>query len=340
MPFDPIDPDFTGRAHPLSRRRLGLASIAAMGLIRPTGLHAADSFATWVQGVRRDAAAAGVSRATLDRAFSGIQPIPRVVELDQKQPEGQMSFATYRQRVVSDSRIARGQALVGQHAEVLRRVRDQYGVPPKVVVALWGVESNFGDFKGKFSVVGSLATLAYEGRRAAFFRKELISALRILDRGDVTPERMDGSWAGAMGQSQFMPSTYLAYAVDFDGDGRRDIWGSLPDVFASIANYLAHAGWDPNYIWGREVLLSNPVPSARLGLGHKASLAAWDEAGVRSLDRSPLPAVPIRASLLAMVDGNGPTFLAYDNFRVFMAWNRSTYFALSVGLLADAIGNG
>jgi membrane-bound lytic murein transglycosylase B len=340
MPFDPIDPDLTGRAHPLSRRRLGLASIAALGLLRPAGLHAADPFAAWVEGVRRDAAAAGVSRATLDRAFSGIQPIPRVVELDQKQPEGQMSFATYRQRVVSDSRIARGRALVGQHAEVLRRVRDRYGVPPKVVVALWGVESNFGDFKGKFSVVGSLATLAYEGRRAAFFRKELISALRILDRGDVTPERMDGSWAGAMGQPQFMPSTYLSYAVDFDGDGRRDIWGSLPDVFASIANYLAHAGWDPSYIWGREVLLSNPVPSARLGLGHKASLAAWDEAGVRALDRSPLPAVPIRASLLAMDDGNGPTFLAYDNFRVFMAWNRSTYFALSVGLLADAIGNG
>ena len=333
-----------GRQHsPLSRRGFTAAALgtsaalaaSALGLPVPAG--ATESFAAWLQGLRRDALAAGVRPATLDRALAGLEPIPRVIELDGRQPEGRMSFRTYRERVISNERIERGRDLVRRHGALLARVRDRYGVPPRVVVALWGVESSYGEFKGRFPVIGSLATLAHDGRRAALFRRELISALRILDAGDVAAADMYGSWAGAMGQSQFMPSTYLGYAVDFDGDGRRDIWRSLPDVFGSIANYLSRSGWDPGYVWGREVR-SPRVEPRRLGLEHKAPLAEWRALGVRPLDQASLPAAPIDASLLATDEGAGPSFLVYDNFRVFMVWNRSTYFALSVGLLSDAIG--
>jgi membrane-bound lytic murein transglycosylase B len=322
----------------LSRRRLAAACTGALGLLAPLSSEAGQSFAAWLEGLRKEALAAGVRRATLDRALAGLEPIPRVIELDQRQPESRLSFREYRERVLSLGRIERGRDLAREHASLLARVRERYGVPPRVIVALWGVESSYGEFKGRFSVVGSLATLAHEGRRASLFRRELISALRILDAGDVAPADMYGSWAGAMGQSQFMPSTYLSYAVDFDGDGRRDIWRSLPDVFASIANYLARSGWQPGYVWGREVLAPRRVEPHRLGLEHKAPLAEWHALGVRPLDQSSLPPVAIKASLLAMDEGAGPSFLVYDNFRVFMVWNRSTYFALSVGLLSDAIG--
>ncbi|MCB1884542.1 MAG: lytic murein transglycosylase [Geminicoccaceae bacterium] len=320
-------------------RPLGPALLACL-LLAP--LSARADFAGWLGGLRAEALRAGVSAATLDAALDGIAPIDRVVELDRRQPEGRLSYPEYRERVVTRARIDKGRDLLERHRDLLARTEARYGVPAEVIVALWGIESSFGEFKGRFSVVESLATLAYEGRRADFFKGELISALKIIDAGNVSPRGMYGSWAGAMGQSQFMPSTFLGYAVDGDGDGRRDIWTSLPDTFASMANYLGRMGWDPGYVWGREVEAPRAVAKAHAGLERKAPLGWWQERGVRRLDGRSLPDVPIDASLLAMGEGEGapPWFLAYHNYRVLMRWNRSTYFATSVGLLADAIREG
>lgn len=318
----------------LSRRSV-LA--AAVPVLLPIAARAAEPFDAWLEGLRRDARAAGIRASTLERALAGLEPIPRVIELDRKQPEKRFTFEEYRERVVTAERIERGRALAATHAGLLGRVQARYGVPARVIVALWGIESNFGTRPGTFPVVASLATLAHEGRRASFFRKELIAALKILDSGDVVPERMIGSWAGAMGQCQFMPTTFLGYAVDHDGDGRRDIWGTLPDVFASMANYLANAGWDPGLRWGRRVTAPDRVRSAASGLDHRAPLRDWQARGVRLPDGGDLPLAAVDASLLHM---DGPTYLVYPNFRTIMVWNRSTYFALCVGLLSDLIESG
>lgn len=308
---------------------------------RPAALAAAaeEPFGAWLEGLRREALAGGVRAATLERALAGVEPIPRVVELDRRQPEGRLTFAEYRERVVTPGRAARGRDLLRENAPLLRQVEARYGVPARVVVALWGMESNFGERQGTFSVVASLATLAYDGRRAAFFRKELLSALRILDAGDIAPAAMTGSWAGAMGQCQFMPSTYLGHAVDFDRDGRRDIWRARPDVFASAANYLADAGWDAGLRWGRPVSAPAGLAAERGGLERRAPLDRWRALGVRLPDGGALPTASVEASLLRP-DGGSEDYLVYPNFRTVMVWNRSTYFALSVGLLSDLIGSG
>ncbi|HRY22828.1 MAG: lytic murein transglycosylase [Geminicoccaceae bacterium] len=317
------------------RRLARLASALVLGLGLAAPAMAATEFAAWLDGLRSEARARGVSDRTLDEALAGVEPIPRVIELDQRQPEGRMSFVEYKGKVISEARISQGRRLLAEHGPMLRQVEARYGVPAEIIVALWGIESSYGEFKGRFPVVASLATLAHDGRRADFFRGELLSALQILEAGDIEPDAMFGSWAGAMGQSQFMPSTYLGYAVDGNGDGRRDIWGTHADIFASMANYLSKMGWNPEYIWGREVKAGSGVASA--GLDEERPLATWQARGVRKLDGSALPAVAIDASLLKMDDGSGPSYLVYDNFRVLMRWNRSTYFATSVGLLADAI---
>jgi membrane-bound lytic murein transglycosylase B len=301
----------------------------------PGSARAEVAFADWLDDFRREARAAGISQATLDRALADVGPIPRVIELDRRQPEGRMTFVEYRERVINNARIQKGRRLLQEHRTLLSRIEAQYGVPAEVIVALWGIESNFGENTGGFPVLASLATLAHEGRRAEFFKGELLAALKIIDAGDIAPDAMNGSWAGAMGQSQFMPSTFLGYAVDGNGDGKRDIWGTQADVFASMANYLSRMGWDRGYIWGREVRTLNGVASN--GLDEQRSLAGWQAAGVRRTDGGDLPAVAIDASLLKMDDGRGPSYLVYDNFRVLMRWNRSTYFATSVGLLANAI---
>ncbi len=315
---------------------LGLLPLALVpGLVPSAAAH--GDFDHWLRQLRAEARARGIRASTLERALAGLAPVPRVVELDRRQPEGRLTFAEYRRRVVSGDRIRRGSSLRQRHRRLLAATRERYGVPDRVLVALWGVESSFGAFKGRFNVIAALATLAFEGRRAAFFRKELLSALEILDQGHIAVEDMYGSWAGAMGQPQFMPSTFLAHAVDADGDGRRDIWNSLPDIFASMANYLRRSGWDRRYIWGREVRLTRAVGEGRIGLGHRASLARWSRRGVRRADGRPLPDAALDASLLLPDGPGGPAFLVYDNYRVLLRWNRSHYFALSVGLLSDAI---
>jgi membrane-bound lytic murein transglycosylase B len=310
---------------------LGL-SIALAG---PASANEID-FATWLDGVRSEALGLGIKPATLDHALGGLQPIPRVLELDQKQPERTISFAAYIERVVNPARIATAREQLVENRAVLTAIGAKYGVQPRFIVALWGIESDFGKLTGGFPVVASLATLAYDGRRSAFFRGELMNALKIIDHGDITPEAMLGSWAGAMGQSQFMPSSYLSYAVDYQGDGRRDIWHSREDVFASIANYLSRVGWHGDQNWGRTVRL--PSGFDRTIAGTKKPLEAWRKLGVRRADGGELPAGhDLDAALVLPGGDDGPAVLAYDNFRTILKWNNSTFFASAVGYLADSM---
>ena len=327
------------RARSKGRRWGALAALIGAVLALPA-LAEAPSFDAWVAQLRQDARAAGISDVTLDAALAGVAPIPRVIELDRRQPEGRFTFEQYNQRVLSQSRIERGRELYREHRALLDRVAADYGVQPRFIVALWGIESSYGSYDGDFPVIAALATLAYDGRRASFFRGELLRALQIVERGDIAVAHMTGSWAGAMGQSQFMPSSYHAYAVDYDGDGHRDIWTSLPDVFASIANYLAKAGWNDRHTWGRRVNPPTGLNGGLVGLELAKPLPEWQALGVRRADGADLPPVALDASLLRTDDGQGPSYLVYHNFRVLMAWNRSTYFALTVGELADLIERG
>ncbi|MGH6920607.1 MAG: lytic murein transglycosylase [Geminicoccaceae bacterium] len=317
-----------------------VAVIVLGGLLAGPASATTQPFPVWLEGVRQEALDQGISPGTVAAALDGVEPIARVIELDRRQIEGQISYKEYRDRLLSEERIERGRALLEEHRELLERVAADYGVQPRFIVALWGIETSYGGWSGSTPVIGALATLAYDGRRAAFFRSELMHALRIIDDGNVEAGNMLGSWAGAMGQSQFMPSSYVRNAVDYDGDGRRDIWGSLPDVFASIANYLAKAGWNARYTWGREVGLPAALGDGLEGLEVRRSLPAWHDLGVQRADGTPLPVVALDASLLRTDDGQGPAYLVYDNFRVLMAWNRSTYFGLTVGQLADLIDHG
>lgn len=303
-------------------------------------VQAETPFATWLEGLRAEALERGIKRETLDTALRDIEPIPRVVELDRKQPEFTLTFAQYLARVVPDQRVRRARALLTEHGELLREVSGRYKVQPRFLVALWGIESDFGRLTGGFRVIHALASLAYDGRRSAYFRGELLNALHIVDQGHIAPEDMMGSWAGAMGQAQFMPSTFLNFAVDYDGDGRLDIWNSRPDVFASAANYLSKSGWRDDITWGRAVRLPPGFDRSMIGLETVKTLPEWQAAGVRRADGEALPKRPLRASLIEAEEGKGPVFLVYDNYRALLKWNRSTFFALAVGYLADRTRGG
>jgi membrane-bound lytic murein transglycosylase B len=310
-------------------------------LIISTPVFAAGSFDSWLSDFRTEAHRRGVSKPTITRALSGIQPLPKVLELDRKQPEGTMTFAKYKKNVISQTRIDKGRRLYREHAFILKEIEKKYGVPASVIVALWGIETSYGENTGGFDVVEALATLAYDGRRSEFFKDELINALKILDEGHIELASMKGSWAGAMGQNQFMPSSFKKFAVDHNGDGKRDIWKSLPDVFASTANYLKKSGWLADRRWGREVSIPDNLPESITGLEHSKTLAEWKSLGVRLPDGEPLTVVRGMKAALVRPDGvAGPAFLVYDNYRVIMAWNKSVYFATSVGLLSDAIAEG
>jgi membrane-bound lytic murein transglycosylase B len=293
---------------------------------------------TWLDALRAEALQRGIGAETLDAALRDIKPIPRVIELDRRQPEGRMTFAEYLKIVAPPSRVQRGRSLLAQHKALLDEVSATYGVPASVIVALWGVESDYGRRTGGFSVIGALATLAYDGRRGAYFRRELLDALQILNEGHITSALMTGSWAGAMGQSQFMPSSFLSRAVDHDGDGRRDIWTTYADVFASAANYLKRAGWRQGQRWGRRITLPADFDAALIDLNVAKSLGEWQALGVRNAKGQALPNASLDASLVAPDGPDGPAFLIYHNFRVLLTWNRSTYFGTAVGLLSDQIG--
>jgi membrane-bound lytic murein transglycosylase B len=302
---------------------------------------AAPDFAQWLGQLREEALASGISAATADDALGGIQPLPRVLELDQKQPEKTLSFADYAQRVVTPKRVADGRKLLRQHKALLDKVSRKYGVQPRFIVALWGLETNYGRITGGFRVIDALATLAYDGRRAAYFRGELLTALQILEQQHMPADAMKGSWAGAMGQCQFMPSAYVKYAQDWNGDGHRDIWKTEGDVFASAANYLSTVGWNPHQNWGREVRLPKGRDlSASASLDITKTVSAWNTLGVRLPNGKPLPKSSLEASLVTPDGPGGRAFLVYPNYRTVMNWNRSTYFATTVGLLADRLGDG
>lgn len=297
------------------------------------------AFDAWVQGVKKEARAQGISEGILDAAFRDVTPIPRVVELDRSQPESTITFEQYMTRVVPQRRIDQGRRLRAEFQADLADVEARFGVPSEVVVALWGVETDYGRVTGTYPVIASLATLAYEGRRAKFFRGELLHALKILDEGHISPAEMRGSWAGAMGQSQFMPSSFVSYAVDGDGDGRKDIWNTRKDVFASAANYLSRRGWNPDFGWGGPVELPKGFDRSRIGLdGESRTAAAWAAAGVTGKDGAALPVTGNVAAKIVLPGGrNGPAYLATENYEVILRWNRSQYFATAVGTLADRI---
>jgi membrane-bound lytic murein transglycosylase B len=297
----------------------------------------AQTFEVWLAELKAEALTLGISRATLDAAFEEVEPIPRVIELDRKQPEFTLTFQEYLTRVATEAKIKRGRRKLVENRGLLNSVSKAYGVPPHVIVALWGIETDFGRITGGFKVVPALATLAHDGRRSAYFREELLNALTIIDQGHISAAAMVGSWAGAMGQCQFMPSSFLNFAVDRDRDGRKDIWKTRPDIFASAANLLVNEGWVRNRTWGRPVRLPDVFNLGVEGLDNRKYLSEWQALGVRRTDGRNLPNVEIKASLI-MPDGpDGPAFLVYDNFRTILRWNRSDYFALTVGYLADRI---
>ncbi len=294
-------------------------------------------FDAWLAAFRTDALRQGISRDTLDNALTGIQPNKRVLELDRKQPESRVSFDRYRRNVVTAERLRQGRELMRIHAAELRRTGAHYGVQPQYIVALWSIETSFGKNTGGFDIIPALATLAWEGRRAEFFRGELMDALRILDEGHISLAQMRGSWAGAMGQNQFMPSSFMRFAVDGDGDGRKDIWTDTADIFASTANYLSRSGWRGDERWGRAVRLPPRFKTSLISHEIKKPVAEWSRLGVRLPDGNPLPHAPgVMASIVAP-DGPHNAFLTYNNFDVFRKWNRSNSFALSAGMIADGI---
>ena len=289
-----------------------------------------EGFEDWLVAFKKEAAAKGISEPTLEIAFADTKPIPKVIEYDRSQPEFKLTFEQYLQRVVPQSRINEGRAKYAENRAVIDAAAKKYGVPGQYLTAFWGIETGFGRHTGGYSVVDSLATLAFEGRRAEYFRKELMNALTIIDAGHIAAEDMTGSWAGAMGQAQFMPSTFLNYARDGNDDGKIDLWGAKEDVFASAANYLSTVGWNADERWGREI-------KELEGRDIRKPISEWQKIGVRMPNGGDLPKADMDASIVIVNDGEGPAYMVYNNFHTIMHWNRSTYFAIAVGTLADAI---
>ena len=294
-----------------------------------------QSFADWLAELRAEARELGISEATL-RELDNLQPLERVMELDSSQPEFVQTFTRYLGLRVTPNQVARGQSLLQQHSVLLEQVRQRYGVQPHYLVAFWAVESNYGRSTGGFSVLEALATLAFDPRRADFFRRQLLTALQIIDDGHIQAERMSGSWAGAMGQLQFMPNIFYQYGIDGDRDGRIDIWNSLPDIFHSAANFLSQSGWRGDERWGREVLLTEDFDFSLTGTSTRKPLQEWRDLGVTQLNGAPIPvAAGMEASVILPAGAQGPAFLGYANFRTTMTYNPSTFYALTVGHLAD-----
>ena len=314
-------------------------ALAAAFAALPATAQTDPAFAAWLAGLRAEALDAGIRNETLNASFAGVAPIPRVIELDRRQPESTLTFEQYVDRIVSNARVDRGRTRLAENSPLLQEVAAKFGVQPRFIVALWGIETNFGQNTGGFSVIAALATLAYDGRRSQFFRRELLDALRIVDQGHIRPEAMKGSWAGAMGQSQFMPSSFMNYAVDYDGDGAKDIWNTSADVFASAANYLSGVGWKSDITWGREVRLPDGFDPALADLKVVKKLSEWQALGVRRADGSGLPKRELPASVVYPGKIGGPAYIVYDNYRALLRWNRSLYFATAVGLLSDKIAD-
>lgn len=317
-------------------RRSALLAAAATLAAGPGGTVAQDSFGSFVAGVMAEARRSGIRDATLSAAFAGVGPNQRVIELDRRQPESSMTWPEFRAKIIPATRLQAARDNYGREQALLARVEQRFGVDGHVIVAIWGAETAFGAIRGNYRLVEALSTLAWEGRRGPFFRKELMNVLRILDAGDVTPAKALGSWAGAMGQPQFMPSSFLTYAVDFDGDGRRDIWESKPDVFGSIANYLARSGWRSGEPWGQAIRLPPGFNASGAGRDNKRPLGEWSRQGVTREDGRPFGRSDVMGGVLLPGGLGGDAFMVYTNFNVIRRYNPSDFYALTVGLLADA----
>nr|WP_319526907.1 lytic murein transglycosylase [Pseudomonas laurentiana] len=296
-----------------------------------------QTFAQWQASFRQQALQAGINPATFDRAFFDITPDMSVIKADRSQPEFTRPVWEYLDGAVSPVRVRKGQALLNQNAELLTRIEQRYGVDRTALVSVWGMESNFGQFQGSKSVIRSLATLAYEGRRPAFAQAQLLAALQILQNGDIQPEAMLGSWAGAMGQTQFIPTTYNTHAVDFDGDGRRDIWNSTADALASTAHYLQSSGWKRGEPWGFEVALKPGFDYWLADGSQRKTVAEWLKLGLQLPPGAQVPAgsEQLSAALLLPAGARGPAFLVLDNFRAILKYNNSSSYALAVSMLAE-----
>lgn len=299
----------------------------------------ASRFEAWKQGFAREALAAGISPATVHAALDKAQLQAQIVRLDHAQPEFTRTPWQYLDNAVSATRITRGRTQMREAAAPLQAASQRYGVPAEVIAAIWGMESNYGSHFGSFPTVDALATLGFDGRREAWARKELLAALRIIDNGDIDADHMVGSWAGAMGHTQFLPSVFLEYAVDADGDGRRDIWGSLPDVTASTAHYLARSGWKTGEPWAVEVRLPAGFDHARAETSLRQDSGQWKAEGVQAVDGSALPAMA-DASVIAPAGARGPAFMVGANFRTILRYNNSVNYALGVGLLSQQLAGG
>lgn len=333
-----------------------VSSAAAAEAVSADSAEAAEqaAFASWLDGVREEALERGIGTNTLDQVLPNIRPIKRVITNDRNQPEIKQPYAAYLKARVSDWRKQKGTAMMAEHSAALQAAAMKYGVQSRFIAAIWGIETNYGTIPLTYSVFDAVATLAYDKRRAARFRRELFAALEILDKGYASYDLMKGSWAGAMGQPQFMPEAYLQFAVDHDGDGMRDIWESKVDVFASIAHYLQSYGWDENKTWGRKVKLPKGGEKSLQGaqsdglepakwckayktLGVWRDLQEWQALGVRRITGKDLPERSIPAALVVADEGDDEGYLIYSNFCSVMRYNPSFKYALAVGLLSDAI---
>jgi membrane-bound lytic murein transglycosylase B len=297
--------------------------------------YAGGTFQAFVAGVYAEAAGQGIRRDVLDAAFAGVTPNQSVIDKDRRQAEFNMTWSQYRALVISDKRITEGRAAVAQNRALFGQVESRFHVAPPVVAGIWGLESSFGFNTGGYRVIEALSTLAWEGRRAAFFRGELMAALKILNNGDITPDRMTGSYAGAMGQPQFMPSSFLRLAVDFDGDGRRDIWTSKPDVLGSIANFLAQSGWRAGEPWGQPVTV--PAGTVASGRDVKRPLAEWARQGITPAAGQWAASGDAQSAVIAPDGAGGETFLVFNNFNAIRRYNPSDFYAIAVGLIGDRV---
>ena len=300
------------------------------------------SFVEWLENIKKIATKEGISQETVDSSLRNIAINERVLELDRSQPEFTLTLDEYLNNTTPKSRMLKGKKLYSEHKDLLLRISTTNGLQPRFILALWGIETSFGTYTGSFNVIRSLSTLSHDLRRREFFTDELINALTIIDQGHITGDQMMGSWAGAMGQNQFMPSSFLNYATDFNEDGKKDIWTTLPDVFASSSNYLKESGWNDDLTWGREVIATKSIPDDFITTSAKEiniskALSEWAALGILKKNGEKLPIRDIQAYLVYPEGEEGRKFLVYENFKVIMKWNRSLFFGLSVGILSDMI---
>lgn len=279
----------------------------------------------------------GVARTVVDDAFASIAYQPRVIELDRSQPEFVTTFPSYFSKRVTEWRVNKGRELIDEHSELLRNLEQKYGIPPHYLVAFWGLETNYGGYKGKMPVLSSLATLACDLRRSTYFTQELMTALKLMERESLSADTMVGSWAGAMGHTQFMPSAYYQYATDGDQNGQVNLWDSEADALTSAANFLANLGWEPGFRWGREVSLPDNFDYRLSGYKQRRPISEWAEKGVTLPRGAKLPDSDIESYVVVPAGHEGPAFLAYHNFRVIMRWNNSEFYAIAVGQLANQL---